>query len=702
MTSTPTTSTTGTTVAPRAREARYWPRGTRSIRYGGDYNPEQWPRSVWREDVALMQQAGVNLVSVGIFSWALLEPSEGRYDFSLLDEVMDLLAAAGVDVDLGTPTAAPPAWFWHRYPEAAPITRDGVRLGFGSRGMVSPSSPEYRRACVALVDRLAARYADHPALAMWHVHNEYGAPVSEDYSTGSVAAFRRWLEQRYGSLEALNEGWGTMFWGQRYGQWDEVDAPRRSASVSNPAQRLDFARFSSAALLECFRAERDAIRRHTPHLAITTNFMATNCPSVNLWDWADEVDVVANDHYLKAERSDNHVLLSLDADLTRSLAHGHPWMLMEHSTSAVNWQLRNLAKRPGELQRNSLAHLARGADAIMFFQFRASRHGAEKFHSAMLPHAGTGTRVWQEVLTLGNDLGALTAVRGSRVSARVAIAWDWESFWAQDLDWRPSVELSHRSQIEAWYTALWRRGVTVDFVHPEHDLSGYDLVLLPSLYLTSTAAGRNLTGFVSAGGQLAVSYFSGIVDEHDAVHAGGYPGPLREVLGLQVQEFLPFPAGEAAGISLVGSEEAEPDRGDPPGTTLAGSLWAEDILCEGAIPVARFNEGRAQGQPALTRHDHGAGAAWYVATHLDPPSLDLLVERLLADAGIEDHPLLPDGLETVARRGDGWEYRFWLNHSDRDHHVHAVGRELLSRTTLTGALTVPAGGVRVVASPVST
>jgi len=690
--------TSTSTSDPDPGKARGWPRGTRSIRYGGDYNPEQWPRSVWRQDVALMQQAGVNLVSIGIFSWVLLEPSEGRYDFSLLDEVMDLMAASGVDVDLGTPTAAPPAWFWHHYPEAAPVSRDGVRLGFGSRGMVSPSSPEYRRACVALVDRLAARYADHPALAMWHVHNEYGAPISEDYSAASVAAFRRWLGQRYGSLEALNEAWGTTFWGQRYGQWEEVDAPRRSASVSNPAQRLDFARFSSASLLECFRAERDAIRRHTPDLPVTTNFMATNCPSVDLWAWVDEVDVVANDHYLKAERGDNHVLLSLDADLTRSLAGGRPWMLMEHSTSAVNWQPRNLAKRPGELQRNSLAHLARGADAVMFFQFRASRHGAEKFHSAMLPHAGTGSRVWQEVLALGDDLGALAPVRGSRVSARVAITWDWESFWAQDLDWRPSVDVGHRSQVEAWYAALWRRGVAVDFVHPEHDLSSYDLVLAPSLYLTSAAAGRNLTAFVAAGGRLAVSFFSGIVDEHDAVHPGGYPGPLRDVLGLQVEEFLPFAEGESAPVEAIGHGPAGRPGRAPAEVPLIGSVWADAVVLEGAVARARFAAGRAQGQPALTRNDHGSGAAWYVATRLDPAGLDLLVETLLADAGLEDHPLLPEGLETVVRREGGRAYRFWLNHSDRDHEVAATGTELLTGAPVAQTLTVPAGAVRVVAT----
>ncbi|MEB0307117.1 beta-galactosidase, partial [Cryobacterium sp. 10I1] len=293
--------------------------GTTSLRYGGDYNPEQWPREVWLEDIALMKQAGINLVSLGIFSWVLLEPREGEYDFAWLDDLFELLHAAGIDIDLATPTAAPPAWFWKKYPAAHPVTRDGVHLAGGSRGVVSPSSPEYRRAAANITEQLARRYAGHPALVLWHVHNEYGAPISESYDDYSVAAFRLWLQKRYGTLRALNDAWGTTFWGQRYGEWDEINAPRLSASVTNQAQRLDFKRFSSDALLACFINERDTIRRFTPDIPVTTNFMATNCLSANYWTWSREVDIVSNDHYLVAERADNHILLAMDADLTRSL-----------------------------------------------------------------------------------------------------------------------------------------------------------------------------------------------------------------------------------------------------------------------------------------------------------------------------------------------------------------------------------------------
>ncbi|GAA1721552.1 beta-galactosidase [Isoptericola hypogeus] len=669
-----------------------WLPGVEGISYGGDYNPEQWPEEVWADDVALMRSAGVNLVSVGIFSWALLEPREGEFDFGWLDRLLDLLHAHGIRVDLGTPTASPPAWFFRTYPDSRVVTRDGTVLEFGSRGMAAPSSPAYRRAATRIATKLAERYGDHPALALWHVHNEYGAPVSDDYSDHAKRAWRLWLRARYGTLESLNAAWGTRFWGQVYGEWEHVGVPSLTPTVANPSMRLDYARFTDAMLRECFVAERDAVRARS-RVPITTNFMAASCPSTDLWAWAREVDVVSNDHYLTAADTRGHVGLAMAADLTRSVAGGKPWLLLEHSSSAVNWQPRNVAKRPGEERRNALSHLGRGADGILFFQWRASRSGAEKFHSAMLPHAGTSSRVFREVCALGADVGRLAEVRGSRVRADVAILWDYESHWAQDLEWRPSVDASHRERTEAFYDRLWRDGLTVDMAHPDQDLSGYRLVVAPASYLLTGAAAENLTRYVSGGGTLLVSYFSAVVDERDAVHDGGYVAPLRRALGLTVEEFLPLRQGESLGV--VGLTDGTADA------PLTGDVWADDVALDGAEVVATYDGGPRPGGPAITRNRLGSGTGWYVSTRLDPDALAPLMARVYDDAGLAPSGLAAD-LEVVRRHGthDGRdvEYTIAINHAGDDAKLPDVPpgtTDLLTGDAVAGGVVVPAGGARV-------
>lgn len=652
-----------------------------AIAYGGDYNPEQWPRAVWHQDVALMREAGVNLVSVGIFSWALLEVEEGVFDFTWLDELLDLLHTGGIAVDLATPSVSPPAWFFHAYPHARAVDADGHVAGFGSRGMAGHSWPEYREAIVRVATALAQRYGDHPAVVMWHVHNEYGVPVGEDFSPAAVDSWQRWLQQRYGDLAALNEAWGTAFWGQHYTRWEHVVAPARTPTTVNPAMKLDWARFTDDMLRECFRLERDAIRAHSDR-PITTNFMAHQSWNTDLWKWAAEVDLVSDDHYLWSPDPDAHVALALSADLTRSVAGGKPWILMEHSTSAVNWQGRNIAKRPGEMRRNALTHLGRGADAIMFFQWRASRRGAEKFHSAMLPHAGTDSRVFREVVELGQQLHQLGEVQGSQVRAEVAVLYDWESLWAQDLDWRPSDDLAFRERMRTYYERLWRDGVPVDFAHPGADLSGYKLVVAPASYLLSAADAANLTDYVRSGGTLLVSCFAAAVDEHDAVHEGGFGAPLADALGVTVEEYLPLRAGDACAVDLDGR-------------TLHADVWAEDLVLTGAQVRGRYVGGPADGAPAITRHQAGEGVGWYVSTRLDLASLAPVLAAAYADAGITP-PALPEQLELMVRRGENADYAVAVNHHDGAAHLALSGTEIFSGQKVDGELIVPGGGVAVV------
>ncbi|WP_432747365.1 beta-galactosidase [Streptomyces sp. JH002] len=663
------------------------PQGLDRLAYGGDYNPEQWPEETWEEDIALMREAGVTMVSVGIFSWAKLEPSPGVYDFGWLDRLLALLHDAGIRADLATPTVVPPAWFYRAHPDALPVSREGVRWEFGSRGAICHSSPAYHEAAAGITRALGERYGSHPAVAMWHVHNEYGVPVLECYCETSAAHFRRWLAERYTTLDALNAAWGTAFWGQAYGDWEEIQPPRATPTTCNPAQRLDFARFASDSALENFRRERDLLHQLSPGIPVTTNFMVspTQCDTIDYWKWAQEVDIVTNDHYLVAEDDRNHINLSMAADLTRSVGGGKPWLLLEHSTSGVNWQTRGISKRPGEMARNSLAHVARGSEGAMFFQWRASRSGAEKFHSAMVPHAGTDSRIWREVVALGADLGSLSPLRGTRTVADAAIVWDWQSWWAQKLEWRPSEDLDTRERAEAVYAALFDRHLTVDFAHPEADLSAYPLVVVPALYLMTQAAGRNLRAYVEGGGTLVVGHFSGIVDEHDAVHPGPHPGALRDVLGLTVEEFQPLRQHER--VTLEG----------PDGHRLSADVWAETVVARGAEPVWTYTDGPAAGCPAVTRHELGEGSAWYLSTRLDAEGLDTVLAAAGMDARIAPREDLPRDVEVVRREGAAGRYVFVINHTaaDAEVPVGGAGRELFGGRRVEGDLSVPAGAVRV-------
>jgi beta-galactosidase len=647
--------------------------------YGCDYNPEQWDPSVWQEDVRLMREAGVNLVAVNIFGWAELEPEPGAFRFETLDAVMDLLADNGIGVNLGTGTSSTPAWLTTAHPEVLPRTADGTARWPGGRQAFCPSSLIYRERSLALVEQVSARYGSHPALRLWHVSNELGCHNSLCYCDVSAAAFRGWLRARYGTLDALNAAWGTAFWSQRYSSWEQILPPRLTLSATNPTQTLDFNRFSSDELLAQYKAEEAVLRRNSA-APVTTNFMvAAHIRDQDYWTWAPEMDVIANDHYLDHRLDAPQAELAFAADTTRGLAQGRPWLLMEHSTGAVNWQPRNIAKGPGEMLRNSLTHLARGADGLCFFQWRASLQGSEKFHSAMVPHAGTDSQIWRDVVGLGSALGKLRELAGTTVNADVALVFSWEVWWAHDQESHPSGDVRYIEQVHAAYRALWEAGVTVDVVPPGADLSGYKLVVVPNLYLVRDEHAAMISSFVDNGGSAFVTFFSGIVDEDERVRPGGYPGAFRDLLGIRSEEF--FPLDPAHPLTL--------DNGSP------ASLWSEALRLTTAETMLSYATGHNAGAPAVTRNRFGAGEAWYASTVLNAAVLKDLLLRAAVSAGVR-LPEVQSGLEAVTRRGNGHHYVFLINHSTEDRKYWVSGLELLTSEAVADVVVVPAGAVRVV------
>jgi beta-galactosidase len=609
------------------------------IAFGGDYNPEQWPEEVWAEDVVLMRQAGVSLVSVGIFSWAEVEPRPGEFDFGWFDRVLDNLAGAGINACLATMTASPPPWLARLHPETLPVKADGTKMWPGARQAYCPSSPIYREYAGKLVEQVAGRYHDHPAVALWHINNEYGCHTRACYCDTSADAFRSWLSRRYREIAALNEAWSTKFWSQRYDSFEEILPPRTAPTFANPTQQLDFARFSSDTLMECLTMERDIIRRYSD-LPVTTNHVPL-AKTLDLHAWGDEVDVVSYDSYPDPFDKQAHVLAGLSYDVIRSTRGGQPWILMEQAPSAVNWRERNAVKAPGQMRLWSWQAIAHGADGVLYFQWRQSQGGAEKFHSGMVPHAGPDSRTFREVSALGEELQQYSGIVGSTPDNQVAVVLDWDNWWALELDSHPSNALTQMDALLTHYTPLFESNIGCDIVHPAADLRGYQLVVVPNLYLTKEPS--NLIEYVRAGGHLLMSFFSGIVDQNDRVHLGGYPAPFREMLGLTIPEFRPRIADAPAEIL---------------GEQAVASAWLDEI-----VPGKATVKGTVEDMPALTRNEFGNGVAWYLGTRLDATAMRRVMDEVTSGAGVQ--PVfggLPEGVQ-AARRG---EYLILLNHNTNE------------------------------------
>lgn len=664
------------------RRAYRWPQPLvgqqERIWYGGDYNPDQWPEEVWDDDVRLMKKAGVNLVSVGIFSWAKIETSEGVYDFDWLDRIIDKLGEAGIAVDLASATASPPMWLTQAHPEVLWKDYRGDVCQPGARQHWRPTSPVFREYALKLCRAMAEHYKGNPYVVAWHVSNEYGCHNRFDYSEDAEHAFQQWCEERYGTIDAVNDAWGTAFWAQRMNDFSEIVPPRfiGDGNFMNPGKLLDFKRFSSDALKAFYIAERDTLAEITPDLPLTTNFMVSASGSVlDYDDWGDEVDFVSNDHYFIPGEA--HLdELAFSASLVDGIARKDPWFLMEHSTSAVNWREINYRKEPGQLVRDSLAHVAMGADAVCYFQWRQSKAGAEKFHSAMVPHAGEDSAVFRDVCELGADLNKLSdeGILGSRLAkSRVAVVFDYESEWATEHTATPTQHVHHVDEPLAWFRALADQGVTADVVPVRGAWDGYEMVVLPSVYLLSEETTRRVRDYVVGGGRLVVTYYTGISDEKDHVWLGGYPGSIRDVVGVCVEEFMPM-GNDFTGV---------PDHLD-----LSNGAVAHDIAdvigsVDGTATVlATFKDDPwtgMDGAPAIVAHTFGEGRSVYVGARLGRDGIALSLPEILDSLGMAEAGGNDGRVLHVEREGaDGSRFVFSFNRTHETVRVPVEGEVVVS------------------------
>ncbi len=592
--------------------------------YGGDYNPNQWPWAVWDEDMRMFRHAGINSVTINVFSWAKLQPSEEEYHFEELDEIVEILSRNDYDIVMATSTAALPAWMVSRYTEVARTDYEGRHHRFGQRHNACPNSPVYQKYAAALVEKLAIRYGSNEKIICWHVNNEYGG---ECYCDNCEKAFRFWLKQKYKTIEAVNKAWSMEFWGHTLYDWNEIVLPNAlSEGIGDDKTAfagisIDYRRFNSDSMLGNYKMERDIIRKHNLKALITTNLMGTY-KGLDYFKWAKEMDIVAWDNYPRYDTPWSYTAMC--HDLMRGLKE-KPFMLMEQTPSQQNWQEYNSLKKPGQMRAQSYQTIAHGGDTIQFFQLRRSVGACEKFHGAVIGHVGSeNTRVFREVTQLGRELEELGGkIIGADTASSVGILFDWDNYWALEYTSGPNKNLKYVDQIHQYYRYFYNKNISADMISIDADFNKYQIVVAPVLYMVKEGVARNLEEYIQRGGILVTGFMSGIVDQSDNVYLGGYPGPFRELSGIWVEE-----------IDALDPEQSN-DIIFTDGTTSNCEMLCDIIHTEGAESIADYSSNFYAGMPAVTRNSFGKGQTFYIGTVLEEAALSKVMDIVTSEAGVK-------------------------------------------------------------------
>ena len=615
-------------------------KGFGRILYGGDYNPNQWPKEIWEQDMVYFKDARINSATINVFSWAKIQPAEDTYYFDELDEIVEMLSKENYDIVLATSTGAMPAWLYKKYPEVARTDYFGRHHKFGQRHNHCPNSLVFQKYAKALVEKLAERYAHNPHVTCWHISNEYGG---ECYCENCEKAFRVWLKNKYGTIEAVNKAWNMEFWGHTVYDWDEIvlpnalgDGMENGTDTAFAGLSVDYRRFMSDSMLENYKMERDVVRRYNPDTIITTNLMGTY-KFLDYFKWAKEMDIVSWDNYPSYNTPWSFTAMS--HDLMRGLKDA-PFMLLEQTPSQQNWQPYNSLKKPGQMRAQSIQTMAHGADTVQFFQLRRSVGGCEKFHGAVIGHVGhNNTRVFREVKQLGEELERLgTSTLGSVNQADVGIIFDWDNYWALDYTSGPTEDLKYVDQIHHYYKFFYDNNIGVNMIPVDADFSKYKIVVAPVLYMVKEGMKEALTKFVENGGILITTFMSGLVNESDNVHLGGYPGPLRELAGIWVEEIDALAPEQTNTITFTD------------GTRMSCNLLCDLMHLEGAQLLASYDENFYAGMPAITKNTFGKGCTYYIGTNMGQEGIDKVLKMATHQAGV--HPVVkePTALEVVCRK----------------------------------------------------
>lgn len=627
--------------------------------YGADYYPEHWPEERWEIDARLMHEAHMSIVRMAEFAWSKIEPEEGEYDFKWLDKAIDILSKYDIKVVLGTPTAAPPKWLIDKYPDILPIDANGLVMGFGSRRHYCPNNTHYHEYTRKIVKTMAEHYKDNSNVLFWQIDNEFGCHESACYDDNCLSAFRNWLKEKYSTIENLNNSWGTVFWSQTYNDWNSVISPRRTVASHNPSLLLDYKRFISDSFVKYQTIQIDVIKEIIPTAQITHNFMG-QFNQIDYYNLAKELDFVSWDNYpiinfgditFKIKKLSANVALS--HDITRGLKKKNFW-IMEQQSGPTGWEEVGRQLKPGEMKLWVYQSIAHGADAIIYFRWRVSTFGTEEYWHGILDHDAVPRRRYDEVKLIGKELKSIEKfIEGSVNNAEVAIIRSFDNEWVFEI--QPHKRgFRYMEQLKKYYNYFYERDIQVDIVKPDDNLGKYKLVIAPGLIMVNDKITKNISDYVKQGGVFLTTFRAGAKRWDNRMNDKSLLGPLKEILGIDIDEYGAIPDGEEIAIR-VGVENGK------------ASLWYDVVKPNKAKVLGEYSSEYIDGKAVFTVYDFGKGKTYYVGTVPDDKIIQVMMDTVVKDVELKRLPVKgKEGVEIVNRVKEGKNLYFVLNFNDEE------------------------------------
>ena len=614
------------------------------IHIGSSFYPEHRGESYWAHDIRLMKEAGFTVARMAEFAWSTMEPSVGEFNFDWLESVVAKLASAGIVSVLGTPTAAPPAWLVQQHPDLMAVDENGRRVQFGNRCHYCVNSSEFHAATRRIVSAMAEYFGKNPNIIGWQLDNEYHRVC---YCERCQTLFQKYLADKFGSLDALNEHWSTAYWSQTYTAWEQIPIP---IGPHNPGLMLEFRHFVTESYRQFQRLQIEALRSHIPpEVWITHNFMGW-FDGFDHYKMTEELDMASWDWYVGTGHHD-YLVSGAAHDLTRGFKRRNFW-LIETQPGNVNWASINNSLHQGEARAMAWHAVAHGADAVLYWQWRSALGGQEQLHGTLVDQSGQPRPFYEEAKQLASDFAAATNVLTDTAPvAEVALLNSYDNRWSIHAQ-RHHRDFDYGAHFLHYYRALARRNIATDVLSVDAALEGYKLVIAPALLMLNEERASRLKTFVENSGHLVLTIRSGMKDDFNALLPLRQPGMLTEAAGVEVEDYYAL----LGPVPVIG----ETFRGE-------SRIWAErlKVTDEATKVIARYGEsnGWLDGHAAITSHVYGKGFVTYVGAYLDEAAQQTLLDDLVEATGVARVMECPAGVEARKRvNPQGDEVFILVNH----------------------------------------